>query len=101
MNAARMQKLQWHPWGMFRTLEGCPQQVFGSSTEVVWPLGFCEGCPEGIALWAGKLLAGGLGLKSRFVGHDGQECTVEALALQYYASEQGGCWQGMHQLLYN
>ena len=43
---------------------------------------------------AGKLLAGGLGLKSRFVGGDGQECTVEALALQYYASEEGGSWQG-------
>lgn len=43
---------------------------------------------------AGKLLAGGLGLKSRFVGMDGQECTVEGLALQYYASEAGGCWQG-------
>ncbi|KAK9865184.1 hypothetical protein WJX84_006907 [Apatococcus fuscideae] len=55
------------------------------------------------ALWeppetciTGKLLAGGLGLKSRFVGLDSQECTVESLALQFYASEAGGSWLGIH-----
>jgi Fanconi-associated nuclease 1 len=36
------------------------------------------------------------GLKSRFYGYDGQQCGVEELALQYYASEEGGRWQGMH-----
>ncbi|ELR15418.1 VRRNUC domain containing protein, partial [Acanthamoeba castellanii str. Neff] len=35
------------------------------------------------------------GKKSTFVGHDGSRCTVEELALQYYAQEGRG-WAGMH-----
>lgn len=35
------------------------------------------------------------GIKSIFYGEDGEQCGVEQLALQYYASE-GGCWQGVH-----
>ena len=34
------------------------------------------------------------GLKSRFLGKDNRECTVEELALQHYASTEGGGWQG-------
>lgn len=37
-----------------------------------------------------------IGMKSRFYGFDGQQCGVEELALQYYASEEGGGWEGMH-----
>lgn len=37
------------------------------------------------------------GLKSRFYGLDDEQCTVEELALQYYASEEGGGWQGVHR----
>lgn len=33
-----------------------------------------------------------LGIKSRFVGNGGDECSVEELALQYYAAEAGGSW---------
>jgi Fanconi-associated nuclease 1 len=36
------------------------------------------------------------GVRSRFYGYDGNQCGVEELALQYYASEDGGEWQGMH-----
>ncbi|KAG6543623.1 hypothetical protein Mapa_014986 [Marchantia paleacea] len=36
------------------------------------------------------------GKKSRFYGYDGEQCGVEELALQYYASEEGGGWQGVH-----
>ncbi|BBM97433.1 fanconi-associated nuclease 1 [Marchantia polymorpha subsp. ruderalis] len=36
------------------------------------------------------------GKKSRFYGYDGEQCGVEELALQYYASEEGGAWQGVH-----
>lgn len=35
------------------------------------------------------------GRKSRFYGEDGEQCGVEQLALQYYATEGGG-WQGVH-----
>jgi len=35
------------------------------------------------------------GLKSRFTGDDGQQCTVEELALQHYATPGGGGWQGV------
>ncbi|GAB4815648.1 hypothetical protein N2152v2_002694 [Parachlorella kessleri] len=41
-------------------------------------------------------LSSAVGLKSRFQGLDGEQCTVEELALQYYASEAGGGWQGVH-----
>ncbi|KAA3484083.1 fanconi-associated nuclease 1-like protein isoform X2 [Gossypium australe] len=34
------------------------------------------------------------GRKSRFYGEDGEQCGVEQLALQYYATEGG--WQGVH-----
>ncbi|KAG0617281.1 hypothetical protein M758_5G178400 [Ceratodon purpureus] len=37
-----------------------------------------------------------IGMKSRFYGFDEQQCGVEELALQYYASEEGGGWEGMH-----
>lgn len=37
-----------------------------------------------------------IGKKSRFYGYDGRQVGVEALALQYYASEEGGGWQGRH-----
>ncbi|GJU94765.1 fanconi-associated nuclease 1 homolog isoform X1 [Tanacetum coccineum] len=36
------------------------------------------------------------GAKSRFYGEDGEQCGVEELALQYYAGEEGGGWQGVH-----
>ncbi|PRW59254.1 fanconi-associated nuclease 1-like protein isoform X1 [Chlorella sorokiniana] len=36
------------------------------------------------------------GTKSRFYGFDDAQCTVEELALQYYATEDGGGWQGVH-----
>lgn len=36
----------------------------------------------------------GAGLKSRFLGNDNRECTVEELALQHYATTEGGGWQG-------
>ncbi|KAI7727989.1 hypothetical protein M8C21_006056 [Ambrosia artemisiifolia] len=36
------------------------------------------------------------GAKSRFYGEDGEQCGVEQLALQYYAGEDGGGWQGVH-----
>jgi Fanconi-associated nuclease 1 len=32
----------------------------------------------------------------RFYGLDGSQVTVEGLALQHYASEEGGGWQGLH-----
>ncbi len=34
------------------------------------------------------------GMKSRFVGLDGEQCTVEEFALQHYATEEHGCWKG-------
>lgn len=37
-----------------------------------------------------------LGKKSRFYGEDGEQCGVEQLALQYYASSEGGEWHGVH-----
>ncbi|PWA41718.1 fanconi-associated nuclease [Artemisia annua] len=33
---------------------------------------------------------------SLFYGEDGEQCGVEELALQYYAGEEGGGWQGVH-----
>ncbi|KAL5703244.1 phosphodiesterase I [Ranunculus cassubicifolius] len=36
------------------------------------------------------------GLKNRFYDGDGDQCGVEELALQYYAGEGGGGWQGVH-----
>ncbi len=35
-----------------------------------------------------------LGLKSRFAGNGGEECSVEELALQHYATPEGGGWTG-------
>lgn len=37
-----------------------------------------------------------IGTKSRFYGYDDDQCSVEELALQYYAGESGGGWQGVH-----
>lgn len=42
----------------------------------------------------GQPLNSVLGIKSRFVGNGGDECSVEELALQYYAAEAGGNWTG-------
>ncbi len=42
----------------------------------------------------GQPLNSVLGIKSRFVGNGGDECSVEELALQYYAAEAGGSWIG-------
>ncbi|CAM6105052.1 unnamed protein product [Calypogeia fissa] len=36
------------------------------------------------------------GMRSWFYGYDGQQCRVEELALQFFASEEGGGWQGVH-----
>ncbi|KAH7422361.1 hypothetical protein KP509_12G005200 [Ceratopteris richardii] len=36
------------------------------------------------------------GMKSRFYGYDDNRCSVEELALQYYAGDAGGAWQGVH-----
>lgn len=44
----------------------------------------------------GKPLAVVTGIKSRFYGYDGEQCSVEELALQYYASEEGGKFIGVH-----
>ncbi|KAM7489156.1 hypothetical protein LguiB_026640 [Lonicera macranthoides] len=44
----------------------------------------------------GRPLNCSTGMKSRFYGEDGEQCGVEELALQYYAGEEGGCWQGVH-----
>jgi hypothetical protein len=35
-------------------------------------------------------------LTHRFYGPDNALVTVEQLALQHYASQEGGCWQGLH-----
>ncbi|XP_022874836.1 fanconi-associated nuclease 1 homolog isoform X1 [Olea europaea var. sylvestris] len=43
----------------------------------------------------GRPLNSKLGAKSIFYGEDGEQCSVEQLALQYYAGE-GGDWQGVH-----
>ena len=42
----------------------------------------------------GQPLASVLGIKSRFIGNGGEECSVEELALQYYAAQAGGSWTG-------
>lgn len=42
----------------------------------------------------GQPLNSVLGIKSQFVGNGGDECSVEELALQYYAAEAGGSWTG-------
>ncbi|GAB2265175.1 hypothetical protein Dimus_000240 [Dionaea muscipula] len=44
----------------------------------------------------GRPLGSKSGTKSRFYGEDGAQCGVEQLALQYYAGEGGGSWQGIH-----
>ncbi|EFJ10356.1 hypothetical protein SELMODRAFT_427183 [Selaginella moellendorffii] len=44
----------------------------------------------------GRLLNNANGMKSRFYGYDGQQCSVEDLALQYYAGEDGGGRKGVH-----
>eukprot|EP00775_Hariotina_reticulata_P006708 gene6708-6929_t len=36
------------------------------------------------------------GAKSRFYGLDGSQVSVEELALQHYATPEGGGWQGLH-----
>ena len=42
----------------------------------------------------GQPLASVLGIKSRFRGNGGEECSVEELALQYYAAQANGGWTG-------
>ncbi|KAI3439047.1 hypothetical protein D9Q98_001457 [Chlorella vulgaris] len=37
-----------------------------------------------------------IGTKSRFYGLDDEQCGVEELALQYYATDEAGGWQGVH-----
>ena len=44
----------------------------------------------------GRPLENQRGEKSRFYGYDGTMCTVEQLALQYYASSNGGEYEGIH-----
>ncbi|KAL3146511.1 hypothetical protein ABBQ32_000762 [Trebouxia sp. C0010 RCD-2024] len=44
----------------------------------------------------GQPLASVLGIKSRFMGNGGEECSVEELALQHYAAQAGGSWTGTH-----
>ncbi|KAI5068304.1 hypothetical protein GOP47_0016649 [Adiantum capillus-veneris] len=36
------------------------------------------------------------GSKSRFYGYNNDQCSVEELALQHYAGDSGGGWQGVH-----
>lgn len=42
----------------------------------------------------GRPIASKIGTKSMFWSVDGEAVKVEDLALQHYASEQGGGWQG-------
>ena len=42
----------------------------------------------------GRPIASKIGTKSMFWSADGEAVKVEELALQYYASEDGGGWQG-------
>lgn len=44
----------------------------------------------------GRPLTNTIGIKSRFYGYDGEQCTVEELALQHYASPLGGEYRGVH-----
>ncbi len=44
----------------------------------------------------GRPIASKIGTKSMFWSADGEAVKVEELALQYYASEDGGGWQGAH-----
>lgn len=44
----------------------------------------------------GRPLTNSTGLKSRFYGFDGDQCTVEELALQYYSTPEGGSYRGIH-----
>ena len=46
----------------------------------------------------GQPLNSVLGIKSRYVGNGGDECSVEELALQHYAAEAGGSWTGQLML---
>ena len=48
----------------------------------------------------GQPLNSALGMKSRFMGNGGEECSVEELALQYYAGQAGGSWTGEAMLLF-
>ena len=42
----------------------------------------------------GQPLDSVLGIKSRFLGNGGEKCSVEELALQFYAAEANGGWTG-------
>lgn len=42
----------------------------------------------------GRPIASKIGAKSMFWSADGEAVKVEELALQYYASDDGGGWQG-------
>ncbi|KAH7623249.1 hypothetical protein Ndes2526B_g01671 [Nannochloris sp. 'desiccata'] len=44
----------------------------------------------------GRPLSNQTGVKSRFYGYDGEQCSVEELALQFYASSAGGEFTGAH-----
>lgn len=44
----------------------------------------------------GRPIASVIGMKSRFYGYDGQQCSVEELALQYYGSLEAGEFRGVH-----
>ena len=44
----------------------------------------------------GRPLNREIGVKSHFIGYDNAQCSVEQLALQYYAMEANGGWSGMH-----
>ena len=44
----------------------------------------------------GRPLTSATGAKSRFYGLNDEQCTVEELALEYYAGEEGGGWRGTH-----
>ncbi|KAK9138961.1 hypothetical protein Sjap_009555 [Stephania japonica] len=43
----------------------------------------------------GRPLNCDLGMRNRYYGEDGEQCSVEELVLQYYAGEGGG-WHGVH-----
>jgi Fanconi-associated nuclease 1 len=44
----------------------------------------------------GRPLSNHTGIKSKFYGFDGEQCSVEELALQYYATVTGGEFTGAH-----
>jgi Fanconi-associated nuclease 1 len=45
---------------------------------------------------SGVLLNSVTGVKSKFLSANGEPCTVEALAIEHYATEAGGLWFGIH-----